>query len=180
MNEKKIIVALLGILITLNLIGGVFLISQQKEIDSLSSGVGSGNLLGIKNSNTSADISGQIEARIKEALVQEENNNQKQILGNIKSVTKDAITVGTLMGGAKEIVFNVKIDDKTQFEGKELTDLLVGDVVNATSDSSVYGKLDFTATKITFVLRSQADPSQEMPKEAIGNKYLSPTAVPKN
>lgn len=165
MEDKKIIIILLGVLIVMNIAGGIFLIRQQKTISQLRvvSGLDAG--LGVKQ--TSVELSEEVKAKISETQLQTMVAEQKTVTGVITKISGNTITVSALVEALDKLkgadlsqsqnipleskTLVITVNGNTKFENKKLSALAQGDSILVSSDSSVVGKTEITASSISYM-----------------------------
>ena len=105
-----------------------------------------------------------LEKQMNEKQNQQIKDNTKQVSGEIKSISgatlaidaqiidPSAITEGDATKPRsveiKVVAYSIKTDKDTKFEGAQLAELKVGDLILVTADSSIFGKTELVATGV--------------------------------
>lgn len=165
MFEKKTIVTLFSILFLLNVIGGVFIFTQQRKLNTLGALYDKNNVdfgeLG------KADLPDAIKEKIKDLQFQNVTNGETLISGKVVSINGNTITISAQMQKFDELKdkdltkpytleteekqFQVNIVDSTHIDRAQLSSLRAGDFITASFESSIYNKTTAIAKSIVVI-----------------------------
>lgn len=169
MNNKTII-SLLSILLVFNIAGALIIWVQNGKIKELQNNFSLASNLKTEQPQTKVlmdDENKEIKETENQKQFEKLIDQENFITGIVESISDETITIKTLMKqfdelkgvdlnqsyqvNLKEAEYVVAIDQQTQFDGVKKADLKVGDKIKAENDSTIYGKENFTAKKITYL-----------------------------